>query len=336
MEIKNIREDIESNTFSSLYLIYGEEDYLRNSYRNKLSDAIVPPGDNLNRTCFSGKGPDINEIMSLSDTLPFMSERRLIIIEDSGFFKNGTDEGFVEYLSRIPEETVIIFSESEVEKNRKIYKAVDKAGKILKCERQKEDTLIKWIAFYLKGSGKKISGKDAELILLRTGDDMYLIKNELDKLISYIGDRDEIRTEDIRESGSVNLRSSIFAMIDDIAEGRQKKALERYYELVLLREAPLRILYLLSREFNMLLLAKDLSEKGGRSRGEMASAMKVPPFAVNKYLSASGHFSRELILSAIEECIGTENDIKKGRVNDKLGTEMLIVKYSDPSLRSRG
>lgn len=333
MEIKNIREDIESNTFSSLYLIYGEEDFLRNSYKNKLSDAIVPPGDNLNRTCFSGKGPDTGEIISLSDTLPFMSEKRLIIIEDSGFFKNGADDGFVEYLSRIPEETVIIFSESEVEKNRKIYKAVDKAGKILKCDRQKEDTLIKWIAFYLKGSGKKISGRDAELLLLRTGDDMYLIKNELDKLISYTEGRDEISADDIRESGSVNLRSSIFAMIDDIAEGRQKKALERYYDLVLLREAPLRILYLLSREFNMLLLAKDLSKKGS-SQGEMASAMKVPPFAVKKYLSASGHFSRELILSAIEECIGTEDDIKKGKVNDKLGTEMLIVKYSDPSLRS--
>ncbi len=156
---------------------------------------------------------------------------------------------------------------------------------------------------------------------------MYQLKNEMDKLVSYSGDREEILEEDVRNVSSLNIQSSIFAMIDDIAEGRQKKALERYYELLMLKEPAMRILVLLSREFNMLLLAKEMSAEK-RNYREMASIMKVPEFAVRKYVSAAGKLSRGQILDAIKECVKTDNDIKKGIINDRIGTELLIIKYS--------
>ena len=117
-----IQDDIKNGTFKRVYLIWGEEDYLRDHYKKALADAVVPPGDIMNRSVFAGKEADEEKIMALSETLPFMSEKRLILVEDSGFFKNGAGEEFTDYLEHIPEETVLVFSEGEVDKKRKLLR----------------------------------------------------------------------------------------------------------------------------------------------------------------------------------------------------------------------
>lgn len=325
--MESIKDDIKNENFSRVYLICGEEAFLRQSGKKRLSDAVVPPGDTMNRAVFSGKDVQEKAIMELSETLPFMSARRLILVEDSGFFKKAAMDELSEYMSHIPEETVIVFCESEVDKRGKLYKAVKKAGKIISCDKKDEETLRTWVAGYLLKNGRKIRKSTASLLIERAGTDMFMLKNEMDKLISFCGSREEIGDEDVMTACSLNITSSIFAMISDIAEGRQKKALERYYELVLLRESPMKILLLISREFNMLLTAKEMKEKHAGYK-EMAAVMKVPEFAVRKYVAASERFTRSRIIEAISDCVNTDNDIKKGKISDRIGTELLIVKYS--------
>ena len=82
-----IDEDIRQNSFHRAYLLYGEEAYLRNQKRDALLAALVPAGDVMNFARFEGKGIDEHEIISLAETLPFLAERRVILVEDSGFFK---------------------------------------------------------------------------------------------------------------------------------------------------------------------------------------------------------------------------------------------------------
>ena len=84
--MKTIREDIKSGSFKRVYLLYGEEGYLRNQYRDLLIQALVPDGDTMNFTRFSGKDVDEHEILSQAETLPFFAERRVILVENSGFF----------------------------------------------------------------------------------------------------------------------------------------------------------------------------------------------------------------------------------------------------------
>ncbi len=325
----SIKDDIRNESFRRIYLIYGSESYLANVNKKKLADAVVPPGDTMNRSVFYGKDTRIKDIIGLSETLPFLSPRRLILIEDSGFFKKAPSDvdDLLEYMGHIPEETVIVFSETDVDKRGKLFKAVGKHGMAVLCEEQKEDVLIRWIGTYLGSSGKKIRKSTAALLLERTGTDMYTLKNEMDKLISFSGDREEITEDDIDKACVLNIRSSVFAMIDDITALRQKKALERYYELVLLHEAPMKILVLITRQFNLLLLAKEMSAEKMNYK-EMASIMKIPEFSVRKYVSAAGRLSKQRILSAVKDCVQTDNDIKKGLISDRIGTELLIMKYS--------
>ncbi|MCD7841778.1 MAG: DNA polymerase III subunit delta, partial [Lachnospiraceae bacterium] len=119
--MKSLNEDIKNKSFSPVYLLYGEEAYLKNRYKKRLHDAILPDGDTMNFSAYVGKGIDVKGLIDQAETMPFFAEHRLIQIEDSGFFKNACPE-LAEYLPQMPQETIIVFVESEVDKRGKLFK----------------------------------------------------------------------------------------------------------------------------------------------------------------------------------------------------------------------
>ena len=154
--MKMLAEDIKNGSFKTSYLLYGEEAYLRSQYKNKLKEALVNPDDTMNFSRFEGKGTDPAEIISLADTLPFFADRRLILIEDSGFFKNKCDE-LADYIPKLPDTTCLLFVETEVDKRSRLYKAVQKYGRTTEFQLQDERTLMRWILGTLKKENKKIT-----------------------------------------------------------------------------------------------------------------------------------------------------------------------------------
>ena len=112
---------------SAVYLFYGEEEYLKQQYKQKMKEVLLPEGDTMNLTVYEGKSADPQEIMAQAETMPFFADYRLILVENSGFFKSGGGD-LAEYVSRIPQETVLVFIEKEVDKRSRLYKAVKSGG----------------------------------------------------------------------------------------------------------------------------------------------------------------------------------------------------------------
>ena len=90
--MKSIDEDIKTGQFQNVYLLYGEEAYLKRQYKEKLLKAMVTQGDTMNFSAYEGKDIAQGELIDLAETLPFFAERRVILVEDSGFFKNSAEE----------------------------------------------------------------------------------------------------------------------------------------------------------------------------------------------------------------------------------------------------
>ena len=90
--MKSLNEDLKTGQFKQIYLLYGEESYLKKQYKDKLTKAMIPEGDTMNYAYYEGKGINVKEVIDLSETMPFFGERRLIVIENSGFFKNASPE----------------------------------------------------------------------------------------------------------------------------------------------------------------------------------------------------------------------------------------------------
>ncbi|KSV57978.1 DNA polymerase III subunit delta [Acetivibrio ethanolgignens] len=323
--MQKIKEHIKNNEYKPVYLLCGTEDYLKKLYQDKLKAGILAGSDDMNYSYFEGKETEPLKIMEAADTLPFFSEHRLICVKNSGLFKSSND--LADYLKTMPDSTHIVFVEKEVDKRNRLYKAVKELGYISEMNGMDERNLKLWVSTTLKASGKKITESSALYFLNKCGTDMVLLSQELEKLICYAYDRDVIKNEDIDAVCTTLVTGKVFQMIDAIASGRQGQALTLYYDLLTLREKPLSILFLLSRQFNILLQVKELSGHG-YNNSIIASKVSLPPFAVNKYIAQAKNFSKTRLIEALEACASIEEQIKTGRLNETMGIELLIVSYS--------
>lgn len=321
--MRQIAEDIKQNNFKQIYLLYGEERYLRRQYRQKLQAALCSDGDTMNVHFYSGKDVPVGEIIDLAETLPFLAERRVIFISDSGLFKSG-GEKLAEYLTSPCESTYFVFTESEVDKRSKLFKTVQSKGYAADFTVQDESTLKRWIAGTLGRDGKKITESTVQLIISKTGTDMDNIQMELEKLICYCMDRDVVTDADVEAVCTTRISNHIFDMINAIADRKQKVALELYYDLLALKEPPMRILFLIARQCNMLLQAKEMKLKGHDNR-TIGSKLGVPPFIAQKVLNQASKFKTSTLRRAVQQCVEAESAVKTGRMNDMMSVEILIM-----------
>lgn len=324
--MKSIDEDIKSGSFQSVYLLYGEESYLKRQYGQKLRQALVKSDDTMNASYYEGKNVNPGEMIDLAETLPFFAERRLIFVENSGVFKVSCEE-LADYMKHIAKTTCFVFVEDEVDKRSKMYKAVRNAGRVVEFPRQGQEILTRWILSRLKRENKKITQPVLQLFLEKTGDDMEYIDRELEKLFCYTLEREVISEEDVEAVCVGQTTGKIFEMVDKIAEKKQKQALELYYDLLALKEPPMRILFLIARQFQILLQVKDLKRQGYDNKF-IASKAKIPEFAVRKNAAQAGRFKTDQLKEAVADCVQTEEDVKTGILNDRMAVELLIVRYS--------
>lgn len=324
--MKMLMEDIKNGRFQNVYLLTGEEVYLRNQYKKRLRDALLDPEDTMNRAFFEGNKISPEEVIDLAETMPFFAERRVIEIQNSGFLKNACPK-LADYIPEIPSSTCLIFNEAEVDKRGKLYKAIKKTGRVVEFGRQDEKTLMRWVLGTLKREGKKIKEGTLYVFLGRTGSDMEHIEKELEKLLCYTMGREEITDADVEAVCIDRLENRIFEMIEAIAEQKQKRALELYADLLAMKESPRKILVLIARQFRQLWKLKALS-KEIPERSELAKKVGVPAFALGKYQNQSKRFTKEQLLLVIEECAKMEEMLNTGQMVEQIGVELLIIKFS--------
>lgn len=325
--MKRINEAIKTRTFNRVYLLYGPESFLRLSYTNKLCDAVLPESDNMNRTSFDGDKTSETAIIDFAETMPFFAEHRLIRVKDSGFFKN-TTEFLPDYMARIPEYAVIVFSETEVDKRNRLFKAVQKHGYVSEFAMQKDAQLMQWGAALLQKAGLRITQNDMKYLLSRTGPDMSHLMLEINKVISYCQGRDVVTKADIDAITGIQIESHVFDMIDAVTARNQKKALDLYADLLALKEPPLRILFLIARQYNQLLMVKELASKGN-SLQQIAARTGLREFVVRRAMNTGKAYPAAGLREHITACTEMEEAVKTGNISDRLSVELLLIRFSE-------
>lgn len=324
--MQKLNEEIKSGQLKQVYLLYGEEDYLRRQYRDKLRNALTGGDDSMNCHYFEGKDIRTGEVIDLAETLPFLAERRVIIIENSGLFKRGGEQ-LAEYLKEPSETAFFVLVEKEIDKRSRLFKAVSVKGRAIEFKVQDEGILKRWVLGILKKENKKITERDLEFFLEMTGTGMENISKELEKLICYCMDREAVTREDIEAVCTRQINNQIFDMMNAIAEKRQKEAMRLYYDLLTLKEPPMRILFLLARQFNLLLQVRELKKKGYPVK-TIGENIGLPGFIAGKYVNQAAKFSTKDLRQAVTDCVEAEEAVKTGKMNDVLSVELLLIRYS--------
>lgn len=320
--MKRIQSHIKENQFQQIYLLYGEERYLKKQYTDNLRKALSS-GDEMNTHFYEGKDIPVGEIIDLAETMPFLAERRVIFISGSGLFKSG-GEKLAEYLAKPNPTTFFVFTETDIDKRSKLFKTVSSNGCAVEFSAQDENTLKRWIAGRISKENKKITERTLHLFLTKTGTDMQNIEMELEKLLSYCMEKEVITDEDVETICTTRLSDHIFDMTEAVARNQTSRALALYYDLLALKVAPLQVLAMITRQYNHLLTTKEMKRRG-HSEKEIASLLGVPPFAIGKYASQASLYKTSELKAVLKECAESDYRVKSGLMSDRMSVELLIL-----------
>ena len=192
----------------------------------------------------------------------------------------------------------------------------------------REDDVKRYIAGWLKKSGKKIRGDDASYLISLAGKDLYTLNQEINKLISYTGKEEIVSRADIDALVTAKIEDKIFDLTDAIAAGNKDLVKKRYREMIMLREPPLRILYMLIRQYRILLIVYDMDRRRMQDV-EIAQAAGIRDFAVRKNRKLLRGYDEKTLTGIMELCLDTETRIKTGQVGDQIGLEALLISLTE-------
>lgn len=323
---RELLRQIGAQEFRPVYLVCGDQDYLRSQNVKRLQKAILGDGDAMNSTVLSGPQVRAAEVIEMAETLPFFAERRVITLTDTDFLKKAGEEPekLCGFIPKMPETTHLIFEETSPNGTYKLYKAIAKCGYVMRCDTPGERYLRQWTARLFQEQSLRIETGTLEMFLQYTGTDMLNILSEMEKLSAYCFGREAVTAQDIRDVCSPVIRDQIFEMIRAIAEGRRSQALLIYMDLVRLQTPPQVILSLLSRQYNQLLQIGELLPKVGEK--ETAARLKLNPWVLSNRLRPvlSGYNAR-MLEQCLEACMQADMDYKSGKISPELATENLII-----------
>ena len=318
-----INDHIKSEKYTGVYLLGGEEKYLLAQYKEKLIQALTDTSDTMNYAVYKGENAKADQIVDFASTMPFFADRRVLLVEDSDFFKKG-NEDIEKLISELPETTVIVFVENNIDKRNKLYKLVSKCGTVAMFTSPDEKTLLVWLKSLFTKEKLNIADNAVYRLIECVGVDMNNLANEAEKLRCYCLEKGTVTVEDVDTLCINQVEGKIFEMMDALSARNKKATLDLYNDLLLLREPAMRILFLITRQFNLLLKTK-LAIETGADNSKIASAIKVPPFAVKKYVSACKEYTYEQLLNCVNLCQEADTGIKTGKMKDNLAVEMLII-----------
>jgi len=329
MEQKKLLSDLKNGNFAQAYLLYGSERYLVQHYAKEIEKAVLKDSESdFCKDVFDGAIPT-HEIIMAAETLPFFAGRRLIIVKDSRLFATGRkddSEKMAEYLPKVPESTVVVFVETDIDKRSKLFKQMAKVGAVLDCEPPAPNDLVKWVTRQAKEGGKVLPPPVAHHFVRTVGANMQALANEMAKLVAYCGDGEEITAADVNIICTPTLESRIFDLVKAMVSGRTGDALKLYNDMLTLKESSLMVLSMIIRQFRIVLLSKCAKERG-MTIYDTAKELGLRDFMVQEALGQGRRFTVDGLLTALEDCMDTDVKVKTGLISPELGVEMLIMRY---------
>ncbi len=309
-----------------IYLLLGEDEYLRNEYLKKIKKAFGELQLGINYVQIDEN--NVSNIISDIETPAFGFPTKLIIAKDTGLFKkkNALADTLAEYLKTANLDGVeLVFVEITPEKNA-LYNTISKIGEVKEFKEQKLPQLITKVKSIAKAYNVNITENTASYFIECVGTNMSDIINELRKLIEYAGNGGTIVKDDIDALSIKKSESIIFDLTDNLGRKKIADAIEVLHNLIYAKEPVQRILIMLYNHFKKLYIIKLAIEENKN----VAQSLKLKPnqaFLVGKYQTQAKYFSKEELRSLLEELIKIDSSSKSGGIEINVGLETVLCKY---------
>ena len=327
--MKELKADIKKRDFKRIYLLFGEERFLVHHYAKSIKEAAVDIGmSQMNIEVYTGKACAVNAAIEAAQTTAFMSDYRIVVMDDTGLFATGRkadSENLAAFLPDIPDTTIVLCLETDVDKRGKLYKKTAELGRAIEFKRLPAKQLTDWMDKLFANDGKRLSPEAARMLIDNTAGDMQLLHNEAQKIAAYTKG-EVIERSDVEAVCVKSLDTRIFELVAAIGNKDSRHALEIFNNMLLMKESPIMILSMIARQLRIILQCSCLAEE--HTPNEIAATLGLREYAVSGYLRQSRNFTKEQLLQALKSVLDADFGIKTGKIGDKLAVEMVIMQWS--------
>lgn len=334
------------------YIFHGEEEFGRSEELAGLR-AQMAGGDEamaqLNTSLLDGKRTTMGELRHACDSIPFMADRRLVIVngllgrlppggtakgqkpprpEDSASSRALLDD-LAAYLPNLPPTTRLVFLEDVTLKpSHPILKVAQAEGKQQKAfikhfDQPKDWELPGWIQQRGKNKEGEIDRGAANLLARLVGSDMRLLDQEIDKLLLYADGR-PVTEQDVQLLVSLARQAVIFDLVDCVGRRETDRALGLLHRLLDDGAEPLYLLAMLARQVRILIQVSELQAER-LSPEETAKRLKLHAFAAKKGIAQARNFDLPQLEESHRRLVETDWQIKTGEMEPILALDMLVV-----------
>lgn len=320
------------------YIFFGKDELSRDEAIAQLLARVEDPatGD-LNISRLDGRTLTFDQLRQACDAMPFLSDRRIVIVRDLlARFKQGNKEfhdQLVAYLPTMPPTTRLIFIETDVDKRLRLWKLAQDLSKenpprafVKEFALPSAKALPRWIAQRVQKKGGRIEPRAAHLLAEVIGEDTRLLDQELEKLTLY-ANGDPITVEMVRRMVPYTHAANIFALVDAIGRRQPRHALQALHHLFQENAAPTYLHYMMTRQIRLILQVKDLHAQG-MDENAIRERLRQHPFVIKKLLAQSQNFTFEELETAFERLLECDIDIKTGQTDPLMAIELLVTRLA--------
>ena len=337
MTIELLEKELKDKKLNSIYLFYGEEQFLLESMVKKIKNIFGELLSGINYIQIDET--NVEQLISNIETPAFGYEKKLIIIKNSGLLKKEgkkknqklselktkVNEYFSENIEQIKQTNVLIFIEDDIEK-QSLYKTIDKNGFVCNFEALKPVQTMKRIKAICNAYKVNIDDGTLRYFIEECGTNMQDLINEVRKLIEYVGENGTITKEAVDLLCIKQINSIIFDLTDNLGKKNVKEAIRVLHNLIYTKEPIQRILITLYNHFKKLYIVK-LSEKYNRNIAESLNLKPNQMFLTSKYKTQSNYFKEEELRKIIEEFADLDYNYKSGKIDLNIGLEAILCRY---------
>lgn len=317
-----------------VYLFWGDEWYLKKKELDQFVEQIPLDVRDFNLDVFEEQSVSYSELKDAVSTLPVFCDQRLVVLKNSRLLgtagkKNRggiSEEQLFQVLNNLNSAScLLILAEGNVDRRKKAYKLIAEQGEVKEFGPLKGRELLAWLNDQFEQRGKKIAKDAAQLILDSCSGSLSQLLQEVEKISLYCGERPLIDKGTVSGLISPINQETIFQLVDAVAEKNGKLALQILQRMLDDNESPLKILFMVTRQFRLIFQVKSLTEQG-QSPKMLASILRQPPFVVHNCLRQGRRYSIEELNHIFDLLLAADSSIKTGRYQPRLALELLVAK----------
>ncbi|MFO8059897.1 MAG: DNA polymerase III subunit delta [Bacillota bacterium] len=319
-----------------VYLLVGEESYLRRRFVSLLRERLGIEKDSLNFSRFRGREATADAVLSACNMMTFDRRRRLVVAVEPPAMTSGSGTGeedqWISYIRDPSDISCLCVAVDTIDRRRRLYRAFNDAdsARVVPCEKPRGRKLHSWIRGRLSAGGKQVA-PDAARMLAERDVSLDYLDTELQKLATYIGDREEVTADDVAAVTSAVREQDIFALVDAIGIKDPRRAVDQLQAMLSGGADPLMLLAMIARQVRLIWHVKyELGQ--GKSEGQAASTLGQPPFVVKKCAEQGRNFSPDQLERAMELVLTTDFGIKRGKWRPEMAVQRLVTVLCNPRL----